>query len=253
MTIDKIQIPTPDGLCTTEVVVPDGGGPWPAAVMFFDAAGHRPAQTRIAQRIAAEGYVVLQPDVFHRLPPLAAFFGQEVTSAVFHAGFKNPEVRAEFMRTYHASAVDYQNLQKTIGALLKHIAARPDVRGRVGTTGYCMGGNVSVRVGSIFGDQIAATAGFHPGRLVTEEADSPHLRAQSMKSRVYLGPAVGDLPPEVEAKLRAQFDAGRVHYEIEQYNAKHGYVPDDGEAYDHDAAERYHTALTKLFRETLHL
>ena len=47
-----MQIGTPDGPCTTEVVVPAGQGPWPAVIVFFDAGGLRPAQTRIAERIA---------------------------------------------------------------------------------------------------------------------------------------------------------------------------------------------------------
>jgi len=53
MTTSKIQLSTPDGPCTTEVVTPESGEPWPAVVVFFDGAGLRPAQTRIAERIAA--------------------------------------------------------------------------------------------------------------------------------------------------------------------------------------------------------
>ena len=70
MTTSTIELATPDGPCTTEVVTPDGAGPWPAVIVFFDAGGLRPAQTRIAERIARDGYVVLQPDLFHRAPPL---------------------------------------------------------------------------------------------------------------------------------------------------------------------------------------
>ena len=90
-----------------------------------------------------------------------------------------------------------------------------------------MGGNASVRAATLFGNRIAATAAFHPGGLVTDQPESPHLRVKSIKSRVYLGPAIGDLPPDAEAKLRAEFDSGHVRYEIEQYPAKHGYVVDD--------------------------
>jgi carboxymethylenebutenolidase len=109
-----------------------------------------------------------------------------------------------------------------------------------------------VRAATIFGDRIAATAAFHPGGLVTDQPDSPHLRARSIKSRVYLGPAIGDLAPEAEAKLRAELDAGHVRYEIEQYDAKHGYAVDDAEVYDRAAADRHYAALDQLFRETLH-
>ncbi len=252
MTTSHIQLTTPDGACTTEVVTPKGGGPWPAVVVFFDGAGLRPAQTRIAERIADGGYLVFQPDLFHRSPPMSALLGGPVTLAALVKVFQDAELRGKFMADYYLPALAYENLQKTIGAVLDHIAARPDVAGRVGTTGYCMGGNASVRAATIFGDRIAATAAFHPGGLVTDQPDSPHLRAKSIRSRVYLGPAIGDLPLEAETKLRAELDAAHVRYEIEQYDAKHGYAVDDAEVYDRAAAERHYATLARLYRETLH-
>jgi carboxymethylenebutenolidase len=252
MTTSKIQLTTPDGPCTTELVTPDGSGPWPAVIVFFDAGGLRPAQTRIAERIASAGYVVLQPDLFHRSPPVSDLVGGPVTLAAFVKIFQDAELRGKFMANYYQPALAYANLEKTVGAVLEHITSRPDVRGHVGTTGYCMGGNASVRTATIFGRRIAATAAFHPGGLVTDQPESPHARAKSIKSRVYLGPAIGDLPPEAEAKLRAELDAGHVRYEIEQYEAKHGYAVDDSDAYDRVAADRHYAALDKLYRETLH-
>jgi carboxymethylenebutenolidase len=246
-----MQLQTPDGLCTVEVAKPSGNGPWPAVIVFFDAAGLRPAQTRIAERIAAGGYLVFQPDLFHRSPPLTTLVGPEVTLGAMMKVFGDPEQKAKFFGGYYMPALDYGNLGKTIGALLDHIAGRDDVRGGVGTTGYCMGGNASVRAGTIFGSRIAATAAFHPGGLVTDQPDSPHLRVKAMKSRVYLAPANGDLPAEAEGKLRAELDAGGVHYEIEHYAAKHGYAVDDSHAYDAAAAERHYAALARFYGETL--
>ena len=246
-----IDISTPDGPCKVEVATPAGAGPWPAVIVFFDAAGLRPAQTKIAERLAASGYLVLQPDLFHRAPPLEQAVGSPVTLAALRQVFGNPERRGKFMAEYMGPAVDYGNLEKTIGALLEHIEKRPDFAGKVGTTGYCMGGNASFRTATIFGKRIAATAAFHPGGLVTDQPDSPHTRARTIQSRVYIGPAVGDLPPENEAKLRAELDAGHVQYTIEQYDAKHGYAVEDSDVYDDAAAERHYAALEKLFASTL--
>jgi carboxymethylenebutenolidase len=254
MTTNRIQIETSDGPCTTEVTTPAGSGRWPAVIVFFDAAGLRPAQTRIAERIAEGGYVVLQPDLFHRSPPVSSLMGgAPLTLAAFAKIFEDADLRGKFMAGYYLPALDYGNLQTTVGAVLEHIAGRQDVQGRVGTTGYCMGGNASVRTATIFGDRIAATAAFHAGGLVTDQPDSPHARAKAIKSRVYLGPAIGDLPPDAEAKLRAELDAGHVRYAIEQYDAKHGYAVDDAEVYDRAAARRHYDALAKLFGETLHV
>jgi carboxymethylenebutenolidase len=247
-----MQIATPDGPCTTELVRPEGPGPWPAVIVFFDAAGLRPAQTRIAERIAGNGYLVFQPDLFHRSPPVSSLMGGgDVTLAAIVKVFGDPQLRARFMSEYYLPALDYANLKKTVGALLDHILARPDFRGGIGTTGYCMGGNASVRAATVFGERIAATAGFHPGGLVTDQPDSPHLRVKAIKSSVYLGPAIGDLPPDAEATLRSAFDSGHVRYDIEQYNAKHGYAVDDAETYDPAAAAHHYEALANLFGETL--
>ncbi len=254
-TTTTIEISTKDGPCPTEVVTPEGAGPWPVVIELCDAAGLRPAQTRIAERLATLGYLVLQPDLFHRSPPLSSLStlaeGGELTLAAIAKVFADPDQRREFMQGWYLPALSYPNLTTTIGAVLQHIAKRTDVQGRVGITGYCMGGNAAFRAATIFGDRIAATAAFHPGGLVTDQADSPHTRAAAITSRVYLGPAIGDLPPEAEATLRATLDAGHVSYVIEHYDANHGYAVPDAPSYNEAAAERHYAALAQLLRETL--
>lgn len=158
MTTSNIQIATPDGPATVEVAKPEGKGPWPAVIVFYDAAGLRPAQTRIAERIAASGYLVLQPDLFHRSPPLSGILGGEPTLGALMKVFGDPEQRSKFMAGWYLPALSYANLEKTIGAVLDHIAGRDDVRGRIGTSGYCMGGNASVRTATIFGSRISMPA-----------------------------------------------------------------------------------------------
>ena len=49
----------------------------------------------------------------------------------------------------------------------------------------------------------------------------------------------------------AELDGGHVRYEIEHYEAKHGYAVDDAEVYDPHAAERHYAALAKLYGKTL--
>jgi carboxymethylenebutenolidase len=246
-----IEIPTKDGPCKAEVVTPAGAGLWPVVVQFYDAGGLRPAQTTIAERIAKMGYVVIQPDLFHRSPPMSSLIEGEISLAAFGKVFADPELRAKFLQGWMLPALSYANLTTTVSGVLDHIAKRTDVRGRIGTTGYCMGGNASFRTATLFGDQLAATAAFHPGGLVTDQADSPHTKASSIKSRVYLGPAIGDLPPEAEAKLRAALDAGHVKFSIEQYDAQHGFAVTDAETYNVAAAEKHYAVLEQLFRETL--
>ncbi|MEJ7601563.1 MAG: dienelactone hydrolase family protein [Kofleriaceae bacterium] len=251
MPTTRIELSTPDGPCTTEVVAPEGTGPWPAVILFFDGGGLRAAITKIAERIAAMGYVVVQPNLFHRSPPLTELLGEPVTLAAVSKAFQNPELRAKFLTAWYTPALEWGNLTTTVSAVLDHIAADHDVKGGIGTTGYCMGGNASFRAATIFGDRIAVTAAFHPGWLVTDQPDSPHLRAAHIKSRVYLGPARVDLLPENAAKLRAELDRGGVRYTIEPYDADHGYAVEDTQAYNEPAAEKHYAALQSLFAATL--
>ncbi len=252
MATTLFQLPTPDGPCTVELALPPDGKPAPAVIVFYDAAGLRPAQTQIAERIAADGYVVFQPDLFHRAPPLDNLLGEKPTLGAIMKVFGDIKLRPKFMADYYGPALDYGNLETTIGALLDHIGTHKAVHGGVGLTGYCMGGNASFRTATIFGSRIAASASFHPGGLVTAAPDSPHTRASHIKARVYLAPATGDLPAESEAKLRTELDAGGVRYEIEHYAAQHGYaVPDAGDRFNAAAAERHYAALSRLYRETL--
>jgi carboxymethylenebutenolidase len=244
-------IATPDGPCTTDVVRLPGSGAWPAVIVFFDAAGRRPSMVRIAERIATMGYVVVVPDLFHRAPPVTAALGATPSLAALQKVFQDPEKKSSFMATYYRPAIDYANLETTIGAVLAYLATRPDVAGKVGTTGYCMGGNASVRAATIFGDRIGASAAFHPGGLVTDQPDSPHLRVKSTQARLYFGPSIGDLPAEAEVKLRAELDAGNVRYAIEQYDAKHGYAVEDAPTYDPEAADRTYAVLERLYAESL--
>ena len=68
----EVDLPTPDGPCHATLHVPADGLPVPAAILFPDAAGPRETFRAVADRLAATGYAVLLPDVYHRLGRLAA-------------------------------------------------------------------------------------------------------------------------------------------------------------------------------------
>jgi carboxymethylenebutenolidase len=252
--MSEIQIQTADGPCTTVVATPEGTGPWPAVIVFVDAGGIRPSQIEIAERIARDGYVVLMPDLFHRSPPMSELIGGPVTMDAIIALFGDAVKGPKFHAGYYAHGVDNGKLEVTIGAVLDHISARPDVRGKVGTTGYCMGGNASLRAAEIFGERIAATAAFHAGRIVADAPDSPHRHVDKIKSRVYIAGATDDpsFTDEQKATMDAALKSAGVRYELETYPAKHGFaVSDHTGIYDAACAERHYRALSKLYRETL--
>ena len=51
--------------------LPTGRGPHPAVVIAFHVGGVDEFDQAMADRLAAEGYVAVVPDLFHRLTPAA--------------------------------------------------------------------------------------------------------------------------------------------------------------------------------------
>jgi len=117
-------------------------------------------------------------------------------------------------------------------------------------TGYCMGGRVAVIAAADFPDRIAAVGSFHPGGLVTDAPDSPHLLAAKIKARVHVGGADEDshfTRENCEQLAKAFADAG-VKGEVEIYDgAKHGYTMPDMQVYNEPAAERHWREMFQLF------
>src|SRR6202012_2748494 len=65
---------------------------------------------------------------------------------------------------------------------------RNDVSGeKIAVVGYCFTGAMALRTAAVVPDKVAAAASFHGGRLVTEDADSPHTRIAQVKGELYFG------------------------------------------------------------------
>jgi carboxymethylenebutenolidase len=242
--MDTTEIKTRDGLCPSYVFRPPGAGPWPAILVFMDGLGIRPAMLEIGERLASNGYFVLLPDLFYRSGPYEPMNP--------HVVFADPEFRK--VLTAKFGLATQANIMSDTRAFLDFIAAQPDVKpGGIGTTGYCMGGLMSLTAAGTYPEAIVAAASYHGGRLATEAPDSPHLLAPRMKARVYVAGAVEDAAFTDEMKERlekALKDAG-VDHTIETYPAKHGWVFRDIPVYDAAMSERHWQTMLALFDATL--
>jgi carboxymethylenebutenolidase len=241
----KIDIKTRDGSCPSYVYRPASQGPWPAVLVFMDGLGIRPAMLEVGERLATHGYFVLLPDLFYRSGPYEPMDP--------HTVFTDPEKRKVLMEKFFAFATQ-ANIMSDTRAFLDYLEAEPDVKtGGIGTTGYCMGGLMSLTAAGTYPDSIVATASYHGGRLATDAADSPHLLAPKIKSRVYVAGAIEDqsFPDDMKARLEEALTKAGVDHNIETYQAKHGWVFRDTPVYDAAAAERHWQTLAHLFDSTL--
>src|ERR1700748_2267141 len=65
MPVQNVDITTPDGVADAYLARPDAQ-PHPGVLFIMDAFGLRPTIGEMIERIAADGYVVLAPNVFYR-------------------------------------------------------------------------------------------------------------------------------------------------------------------------------------------
>jgi carboxymethylenebutenolidase len=223
MTVLDLTVAGPDGACPVSLHLPEGDGPWPAVIMYPDAAGARPTFRAMADRLAALGYATLLPDVYYRAGDWAPFD--------VHTVFTDPDERARLAGLGQSLAAD--RVIADAGAFLEFLAARPEVaEARVGTTGYCMGGRIS---------------------LLADESDpdSPALVADRVRATVYVAAAENDelCPPEQLDRLAKAYTEAGVAHTIETYPGAHGFaVPDNIGRYDEALAERHWAALATLYR-----
>ena len=239
--MSKIDIKTRDGTCPSYVYRPAGEGAKPAVLVFMDGLGIRPAMLELGERLASLGYYVLLPDLFYRSGPYEPMDP--------HTVFSDPEKRKVLLEKFFAPATP-ANIMADTRAFLDYLAAQPQVTpGGIGTTGYCMGGLMSLTAAGTYPEQIAAAASYHGGRLATDAPDSPHLLAAKMRARIYIGGAIEDqsFPDDMKQRLEQALTEAGVDHRIETYQAKHGWVFHDTPVYDAAAAERHWRSLSELF------
>ena len=245
MSSADVTIRAPDGTCAVSFHLPEGSGPWPGVIMYPDAGGTRPAMRTMATRLASSGYAVLLPDVYYRHGDWTPFSMDTVFT-----------LDSERHRLFQMiGSLKAEMSVRDCGAFLDFLATHPDVKtGPVGTTGYCMGGRISLIVAGHHPDRIGAAASFHGGRLAVEEdPDSPHHLAGSVKAVVYVGAAIDDasFDQAQEDRLRTAYTDAGVQFTIETYQALHGFAVPDNVPYDEKCAEGHYRALANLYSDAL--
>ncbi|TAK99576.1 MAG: dienelactone hydrolase family protein [Rhodospirillaceae bacterium] len=240
MSHEQISIRTRDGTCPAQVFKPKGPGPWPAVIFYMDGLGLRPTHSAMGQRLADDGYVVLLPDLYYRAGPYAPLEPKKV----FASGNTMGAIRHLFESTDNRRAAEDSE------AFLAYLDTRDDVaHNKVGTTGYCMGGAISLTVAGTYPDRIAAAASFHGGNLATDSEMSPHRLAAKMKGRIYVAGADQDsfYPLEMAERLEKALSAAGVDHRCEIYSgARHGWTMADFPVYNAPAAERHWRELLAL-------
>ena len=235
-----IDIKTPDGVCDAYFVHPTTGK-YPGVLIWPDIFGLRPAFKAMATRLAESGYSVLVINPFYRT--------KKAPTAPEHPNFDDPATRQTLLSLM--ASLTPATAVTDARAFVSFLDSQPsvDVKRKIGTTGYCMGGPFVFRAAAALPDRIGAGATFHGGGLVTDKPDSPHLLIPRMKAHFLIAIAENDDQREPQAKvvLRDAFAKAHLPAEIEVYaGTKHGWCPPDSQVYNHDQAEKAWSRLLAL-------
>jgi len=243
MHTQEIDVATPDGPMSAYEVVPDGQGQRAAIVFLMDGLGYRAALKSMAERLASHGYHVLLPDLYHRVGKHVHFDPIMMMRA---------ETLAEMRKRIGNLTPDM--LMSDVAACLDLLASRANVdAARIGAVGYCMGGRNAFVAATRFPDRLRATASIHPGGIVTADPASPHLLAGKAQARMYFGVAKEDVffTKEQAETLAQTLAAAGKRYQIEHYEARHGWAVSDTPVHDVAEAERHWKAMLAFFAEEL--
>ncbi|MCD9142752.1 dienelactone hydrolase family protein [Streptomyces albireticuli] len=243
-----VEISTPDGTADAFAAFPDDGERHPGVLLYVDAIGLRPVIHEMARKLADQGYYVLAPNIFYRRGPAPVIDVPDLSTA---------EARDTFFARI-MPLLDELTVERAVrdaGAYLDFLTTQPEVRpGPVGTVGYCMGAVLALRAAAARPGQVAAAACFHPGPLVTDTPDSPHLLAPRLNAELLFGLAEHDdsMPPEAVARLNKTLDADGVRYASEVYpDTVHGFTMADTSAFSPSGLQRHWDRLLPFFAGAL--
>jgi carboxymethylenebutenolidase len=125
MAAESMTITTPDGVFSAYVARP-AVAKAPAIVVLQEIFGVNAVMRETCDALAAQGYVAICPDLFWRVEP-----GIDITD----------QSEAEWKRAFELfNAFDVEQGLADIAATIEAVRSRPDVNGKVGSVGYCLGG-----------------------------------------------------------------------------------------------------------------
>jgi carboxymethylenebutenolidase len=244
VTESEVTIKTPDGTCDAHFVHPKSGAA-PAVLVWPDIFGLRPAFRQMGRRLAESGYSVLTVNPFYRV--------QKAPTAPEKPNFQDPATRDALMKLAGGLSAETNVTDAKAFVAWLDSQASVDKKKKIGTTGYCMGGPLTMRTAATLPDRIGAGGSFHGGNLVTDKPDSPHLLIPKMKASYLFAVAQNDdeRDPKSKTVLKEEFAKAKLPAEIEVYPAMHGWCPPDSQAHNQAQAEKAWTRLLALFKTAL--
>jgi len=225
---EKTELAVADGTRMGAYVArPERGGPHPGLLVFQEAFGVNHHIRSVSDRFAAEGYVVIAPELFHRTAP----------------GFEGSYTDFEAVRP-HLQAVTPETAEHDIRAAYEWLRGNAQVKAdAISSIGFCLGGRVSFIANSIV--QLRGAVSFYGGGIAPGLLDrAAKLQAPSLF--VWGGLDKHITPEHRRAVVDSLSAQKKIFVNAEFSRADHGFFCDERATYEpHSARQAW--ALTLEF------
>jgi carboxymethylenebutenolidase len=214
-----IDIQAADGTFGAYLALPRVGK-GPGIVLIQEIFGVNAHIRTVCEQYAADGYIVLAPDIFWRQAP-------RVELSYNEQDWK----RASALK----QATDQQKALADIAATIDALRAQPGVGPRVASIGYCFGGMLSYM--TALGGKVDAAIAYYGGGIQErlDQADSLAVPLQ-----MHFGGKDQYIPPEAVKKIATAFGE-REEVEIHIYpEAEHGFNCSHRSTYHQRSAAEAH-------------
>ena len=235
------EIEEGDGVAHMDAYVarPAEGGPWPGVVVLQEIFGVNDHIRDVCNRVAANGYVAMAPDIYHR------------SVQRLELGY-TPEDVAEGRK--HKDLTTYDGLMLDIKECILQLRNRSDVRSdALGAIGFCFGGHVAFLAATL--SEIKATACFYGGGISTMRpgGGEPSLKlASDIKGRILMlyGDEDKGIPPEQVDDVRNALAEAGLRYEVKVLTgAEHGFACDKRRSYNVRASNEAWEAVYAMWTQ----
>jgi len=241
VTESEVTVTTPDGTADCYFVHPSTGTA-PGVLVWPDIFGLRPAFRQMGKRLAQEGYSVLVVNPFYR----------KQKAPTSPQGAATPIQQLLPLAQTLNETTHVTDAKAFIGWLDQQSSVAKNRK--MGTQGYCMGGQIAFRTAYAMPGRVGAVASFHGGNgLVTAMPNSPHLQVATTKAQLLVAIAQNDdmQAPTEKDVMKDTFAKAGLTAEVEVYPAMHGWCPPDSGVYSEPQAEKAWSRLLALYGKAL--
>ena len=225
---EKVELSVADGnRMAAYVARPKQGGPHPGLLLFQEAFGVNRHIRNVGDRLAAEGYVVIAPELFHRTAP-----GFEGSYTDFPAVLP------------HYQAVTTETSELDIRSAYEWLNSNAQVKSNeISSVGFCMGGRVSFLANSVV--RLRAAVSFYGGGIAPGLLDRA-AKVQAPSLLIWGGLDKHITPEHRKAVTDALSAQQKIYVNVEFSRAGHGFFCDERASYEPQSA-RQAWALTLEF------